>query len=119
MIGPTYRSKAAQAVLGPSRSALIPSRLWLGWLDASGTLIAMSGMAVAQTVFGPATDGVTNVSDIDAGVAGSGWTIASVGLFDASTSGALVAAADLPATASPSTGDTLVIEAGALTFTVA
>lgn len=119
MIGPEYRSRAAQAVLGPSRSALIPSVLWVGWLNGSGDLIAMSGTSVPQTIFGPSGDGVTNVADIDAGVAGTGWTIAGVGLYDSATAGDVVATADLPAPVSPPAGDTLVIATGDLVFTVA
>lgn len=119
MIGPTYQSAAAQAVLGPSHSALIPSVLWSGWLDATGTLVAMTGLTVSHDVFGAATGGVTNTALVDCGVAGTGWTIAKLGLFDAAASGALVASADLPAALSPAAGDPLVFDIGGLTFQVA
>lgn len=119
MIGASYASRAAQAVLGPYRSQLIPATLWVGWLDDTGDLIAMSGTSVPQDVFGPSGDGVANVTAIDAGVAGAGWTIHSVGLFDAPTGGDLVVSADLPAPVSPDEDDPLVFGAGGLTFEVA
>lgn len=118
MIGPTYQSIAAQAVLGPSHSALIPSVLWSGWLDATGTLVAMTGLTVSHDLFGPATGGVENTALVDCGVAGAGWTIAAVGLFE-SPVGGLIVSADLPAPVSPTEGDPLVFEAGALVFQVA
>lgn len=117
-VGAAYRSKAAQAVLGPYRSSLIPATLWTGWLDATGALIAMTGMSVAHGAFGPVANGVANTAVIDSGVAGTGWTIHAVGLFDAATGGALVISADLPAPLSPTSGDPLAIDAGSLVFTV-
>jgi hypothetical protein len=118
MIGSTYRSKAAQAVLGPSHSGLIPEVLWTGWLDATGTLVAMTGLTVAHSLFGPATNGVTNTATVDCGVAGTGWSIKALGLFDAAA-GVLIVAADLPAVLTPALNDALVFEPGNLLFVVA
>jgi len=118
MIGPSYTSKATQAILGPAHSQLIPNRLWVGWLDASGNLIAMSGTYLAHTVFGPIADGVANISAVDCGIAGTGWAIAKVGLFDAA-GGNLIVSCDLPSVASPTAGAPLGFAAGDLKFTVA
>lgn len=117
MIGPTWRSRAVQAVLGPYRSQLVPAQLWSGWLDADGDLIAMTGLPVAHEAFGPSGDGVANTTMIDCGVAGAGWVIAAVGLYDAATGGALVVSATVSAT--PDEGEPLVFEPGALTFVIA
>lgn len=117
MIGPTYRSRAAQAVLGPYRSQLIPATLWVGWLDATGAVVGMSGVSVQHDVFGPAVDGVANTVALDCGTAGAGWTISAVGLFDAAA-GALIASATLPAPVSPATGEQLFFAVGALLFQV-
>ncbi len=118
MIGSAYRSRAVQAVLGPSRSPLIPSVLWLGWLDEDGDLVAMSGTTVSHDVFAALDDGVTNVVAIDAGAAGAGWTIAGVGLFDAASGGDLVVSAVLDAPVSPDEDAPLTFEAGGLLFSV-
>ncbi|QZN86874.1 hypothetical protein [Cellulomonas sp. C5510] len=117
MIGPTWRSRTVQALLGPNRSQLVPTVLWTGWLDASGDVIAMTGLSVRHEAFGPAGDGVANTQSVDCGVAGDGWTIAALGLFDAAA-GALIVSADLPAPVTPDEGDPLVFEPGALTFQV-
>ena len=119
MIGPAYASRAVQAVLGPYRSQLIPATLHIGWLDDSGDLIAMSGTSITHDTFGPSGNGVANIAAIDAGVAGDGWTIHAVGLFDTPTGGDLVASADLPAPVSPTEGGPLVFGPGGLTFEVA
>lgn len=118
MIGQAYRSRAAQAVLGPSRSELIPAVLWTGWLDASGGLIAMTGLSLTHAVFGPAGNGVANTAPLDCGVAGDGWEVAALGLFDAAADGDLIASATLTDPVSPDEGDPLVFDVGALTFTV-
>ena len=120
MIGTTYRSLAAQAVLGPTHSDLIPSVLWSGWLDAAGTLIAMTGLSVDHAEFGPtAGGGVTNLVLLDCGVAGVGWSISAFGLFDAATGGDLVVSADLAAVATPAEDDVLAFGWGMLAFQVA
>lgn len=117
MIGPTWRSRAVQAVLGPSRSPLVPAVLWTGWLDADGDLIAMTGLTVTHAVFGPAGDGVANTQAVDCGVAAAGWTIAAVGLFDAAD-GDLIVSATLPSPVTPDEDDALTFAPGALTFQV-
>jgi len=117
MIGSSYRSKAAQAVLGPAHSPVIPAVLWTGWLGPTGVLVGMTGMTVEHAVFTPSVDGVTNMSIIDCGVAGAGWIIHTLGIFDGAA-GALIAAAYLPADVSPAAGDPLSVDVGGLTFTV-
>ena len=91
-IGAGYLSVAAQAILGPSHSDLVPSVLWLGWLDDAGALIATTGTSVTHAVFGPATDG---------------QVIISAGLVD--TSGD-------PTIISPDVDTPLSLEPGAVTF---
>lgn len=118
MIGTAYQSKATQAVLGPYRSQLIPAVLYLGWLDAAGALIAMTDTSTTHDVFTPNATGVTTTDTIDAGTAGTGWTIHAVGLFDGPT-GDLIADATLATPLSPAAGAPLSITAGALTFSVA
>lgn len=118
MIGALWRSRAVQAVLGPSRSALVPAVLWTGWLDSDGDLIAMTGLSVTHTAFGPSGDGVTNTTAIDCGVAEAGWEIAALGLFDAAA-GALIVSADLGTPVTTTDGQELTIAPGALTFAVA
>lgn len=117
MIGPTWRSRAVQALLGPNRSQLVPAQLWSGWLDADGNLIAMTGLPVSHDAFGPSGDGVANTTTIDCGVAGDGWAIAGLGLFDAAD-GALVVSADLDVVQTPAEGEALTFSPGALTFVV-
>lgn len=118
-LGAAWRSRAVQALLGPSRSPLVPSLLWIGFLDGAGALVAMSGTSVTHDVRAPTADGVTNAVLIDAGTAGSGWTFSKVGLFDAPSGGDLMLAASLPAPQSPAEGEPLSIASGALTFAVA
>ena len=121
MIGATWRSKATQALLGPDRSPLVPSTLWVGYLDSTGALIAMSGTTAAASGFEPLGDGVTNSGGLDCGASGTGWHIAAVGLFDAAAgdlvvSAALVDEAGTPTTVSPTAGDPISFAAGALVF---
>lgn len=115
MIGSTYTSKAVQAVIGPAHSSVIPDVLWSGWLDASLAVLGMTGMTVSHDDFGPITGGVANISDIDAGTAPVG-TIAHFAVFDAATSGALVAYASVTFASTPTTGDPLVFAPAALEF---
>jgi len=115
VIGEAYRSVSVQAVLGPDRSLLVPAVLWVGWLDGDGSLIAMAGTSVSADAWGPTDDGVANLSLIDGGLAGDGWTIAAVGLFDAAADGALVIAAELATPITPDEGTPLSIFAGSLT----
>lgn len=116
-VAPAFRSTAVQAILGPARSQLVPSTLWIGWLDGGGDLIAMAGMPVSHDVFGPSGDGVQNIVPIDCGVAGPGWEIHAVGLFDG-PSGDLMLSAGLASSHTPEEGDPLVFQVGGLTFTV-
>ena len=116
MIGAAWRSRAAQALLGPDRSALIPSTLWVGWLDATDTLVAMSGTSYPASAFTGFGDGVTTTQTLDGGVAGTGWAIKAVALYDAATSGSIVASASLPAPVTPTSGASLRFVAGALSF---
>lgn len=118
MIGEAWRSRAVQALLGPARSSLVPSRLHVGWLDSEGDLIAMSGTSVLSAAFEASGDGVVNTTSIDAGVAGSGWVIAGVGLFDAPSGGDVVLSASTSGPVEPDEGAPLSIAAGALAFTV-
>lgn len=118
MIGPTWRSRAVQAILGPARSQLVPAVLWTGWLDASGDVIAMTGLSVTHEAFGPSGDGVANITLIDCGVADAGWEISALGLFDAAA-GALIVSADLASPVTTTDGQELTIAPGALTFVIA
>ena len=115
MIGPEYTSRSVQAVLGPYRSQLIPSVLWIGWLH-EGSLVDMAGTSVTHDVFGPSDAGVANTDTVDGGVAGAGWTIDAVGLFDAAD-GDLVVSAQI-GELTPSEGDALFFAPGDLTFEV-
>lgn len=115
MIGATYQVKAVQSLLGSAHSPLIPSVLWSGWLDGAGALVAMTGLSHPNddTVFA-AVDTVTNVTSLDLGVAGVGWSITALGFFDAAA-GVLVISADLGTPLTPTEGDPLVISPGSLT----
>lgn len=117
MIGSAYTSKAIQAMLGPAHSSVIPDVLWVGLLDATETLIAMTGLTVSHDDFGPVTDGVANTTVIDCGVAGASWSIAYVALFDAASGGDVIARAAVSPAVEPTDGDTLAIPAGDLVFT--
>lgn len=119
MIGPEYASIAVQAVLGPDRSGLVPAVLWLGWLDEFGDLIAMAGVQVPHEVWGATDTGVANVEPIDAGLAGDGWEIHAVGLFDAEVDGSLVVSAALPAPLLPLEDDPLAFDVDGLVFDLA
>lgn len=115
MIGPAYASRAVQAVLGPSRSQLIPATLWLGWLDSTGAVITVTTTSLSHDIWEPTATGVTNHDPIDAGPAEAGWVIHAVGLFDSPT-GDIVASAALPEPVSPAEGDLLVFAPGGLVF---
>lgn len=118
MFSPEYRSIAMQSILGPAHSTLVPSVLWLGWLDAAGDLIAMSGTTVPHESFGPAEDGVENIEPIDGGVAGDGWEIDAVGLFADEVGADLIIWALLDFPATPEEDEPLTFDVGAVRFTI-
>ncbi len=117
-IAPAFRSTAVQAILGPARSGLVPSTLYVGWLDSSGDLIAMSGTTVSHDDFGPADNGVQNSVPLDCGVAGSGWNIHAVALFADAAGGALLMWAELDAPLTPDASAPLGFDIGDLRFTI-
>lgn len=116
MIGDDYKSAAIQAVIGPAHSSAIPDVLWGGWLNGSLTLLEMTGLTVSHDDFGPITDGVANTTDIDAGACPS-TTPAYFGLFDAESSGNLVAYAAVTFSDTPTEDESLTFLTGELTFT--
>lgn len=115
-VAPGFRAAAVQALLGPDRSPLAPETLWLGWLDANGDLIAMSGASVPHEVFGATESGVENVDPVDAGVAGSGWVIDAVGLFADPGGEDLFVTATLDEPLEPDDEDELAFDVGELAF---
>lgn len=116
MIGDTYKPAAMQAVLGPGHSALIPETLWTGWLDGALGVLGMTGLSVSHDTFTEITEGVANADDIDGGLCPA--TVPTYfGLFDASTSGDLIAYAAVTFDTTPVEDDPLTIGAGDLTFT--
>lgn len=119
-VGPDFRATAAQAILGSSRSPLVPSVLWLGWRSLAGVELSTQRVAVenGDAVWGPTESGVSNVAPIDGGPAGA-WIIGGVGLYTAQTEGVLALSADLPAPITTAAGDLLSIPVGELDFTVA
>ena len=76
----------------------------------------MAGTSVTQDAFGASETGVTNVETVDAGVAGTGWTVDAVGLFDAEDGDLVVSAVVTEFT--PAEGDPLFFAPGDLTFEV-
>lgn len=116
MIGATYKSAAVQAVLGPGHSSVIPDVLWSGWLDSGLSVLGMTGLTVSHDSFGEVTDGVANTVEIDGGLAPAG-TITHFGLFDAASSGNLIAYAPVTFASTPAEDDPLLFAVGDLTFT--
>jgi hypothetical protein len=123
MIGETWRAQAAGALLGASKSEMIPDTLYLGFLDENGdeppeyerTPVATTG-AVWSTTGG----GVANTVVIDAGEAGEGWPeLAQWALWDAPTAGNPVIVGDLDTPVTPSDGEALQIPIGGLVVEVA
>lgn len=98
---------------------MVPTALWIGWLDASDDLIAMSGTSYPAGSFGPGGSGVVNTAIVDGDVAGAGWAIASVALYDAPTGGDIVVAAPLPAVVTPDADEPLSFPIGSLAFAIA
>lgn len=119
-VGEDYRSIVAAAVLGSTRSNLVPARVWLGWHSVAGVELTTERVAVANSdaVWGQTEDGVVNVADIDGGVAGA-WIIGGAGLYTARTGGTLMLSATLSPSVTTASGDLLTIPVGQLEFTVA
>lgn len=115
-VAPAFHAVVVQALLGPDRSPLAPETLWLGWLDADGELIAMSGTSVPHEAFGATESGVENADPVDAGVAGSGWVIAAVGLFADPNGEELFVTATLDEPLEPDDEDELAFDVGGLAF---
>lgn len=116
MIGDAYRSAAIQAVIGPAHSSVIPDVLWGAWLDGTLTLLAMTGTTVSHDDFSESGEGVANSVAVDGGVCPS--TVPSYfGIYDAATSGVLVAYAPVTFATAPSAGDPLEAAVGELVFT--
>ena len=115
MIHDAYKSGATQAILGPGHGATIPDVLWGGFLDATLTLLGMTGTTVNHNSFGATATGVDNIEIIDAGVAGAGWAPEWFGLFDGSSGAQLVLA--IPITPfSPAAGDSMIFAVGDLVY---
>lgn len=118
MIGETYRARAAQALFGEGRSALMPSVWWLSWLSTSGVELGSRVRVNIAGVFEQSGDGVANVEPIDGGIAGA-WIVGGVAFYDAATGGARIVEADVSPTTTTSAGDALAIAPGDLTLVVA
>lgn len=78
----------------------------------------MSGVRVSHADFGPAGDGVHNVTPLSCGTAGAGWEVHAVGLYvdDAGSSPLLTAHFDPPI--EPAEGDPMTFDVGGLVFTI-
>jgi hypothetical protein len=116
MFSPEYRSIAMQSILGPAHSTLIPSVLWLGYLDAAGNLIAMVETPISHDSFGPNEDGVENIDPIDGGTAGESWVIDAVGLFADAEGTELIVSAELDLPAEPEEDEEITFDVGDLQF---
>lgn len=116
MIGPTYRSLAIQAVLGPDRSELFPATLYGAWLDDELEVLSEIGIAIDATAFGPHEDGVANIETLDGGLCPP-ETPAFFALMDTAEDGEIVAYAPVAFAETPAEDDPLSCEPGALTFT--
>lgn len=82
--------------------------------ECSGT--AYARQSFTMTVSG---DTATNAANIEYAVAGSSWgTLVAVGVFDAATSGNLIAYGNLTATKTIDTGDVFRVPAGDLDITL-
>jgi hypothetical protein len=88
-----------------------------GGTECSGTGYARQ--AATFTVTGTAPTTASNSSAIEFPTAGGSWgTIVAAGIFDASSSGNLLAFADLTTSKAIDTGDVLRFNTGALTITL-
>lgn len=85
-----------------------------GGTECSGT--AYARQSFTMTVSG---DTATNAANIEYAVAGSSWgTLVAVGVFDAATSGNLIAYGNLTAAKTIDTGDVFRVPAGDLDITL-
>lgn len=88
-----------------------------GGTECSGTSYARQ--SAAFTVTGTAPTTASNSAAIEFPTAGGSWgTIVAAGIFDASSSGNLLAFADLTSSKTIDTGDVLRFNTGALTITL-
>lgn len=88
-----------------------------GGTECSGTSYARQ--SAAFTVTGTAPTTASNSAAIEFPTAGGSWgTIVAAGIFDASSSGNLLAFADLTTSKAIDTGDVLRFNTGALTITL-
>lgn len=89
--------------------------------DAGGGTEVSGGAYARQAVtFSITTDTASNAADIEWDTATGGWgTVTHAAVFDASTSGNMLAWSALAASRAVTTGDVLRIPAGSLTVTLA
>jgi hypothetical protein len=88
-----------------------------GGTEVSGTSYVRT--AVTFSVTGTAPTTAANSAAVEFPTAGGSWgTVVAAGIFDASTSGNLLAFADLTTSKAVSTGDVLRFNTGALTVTL-
>lgn len=88
-----------------------------GGTECSGTSYARQSVAFSVTGTAPTT--AANSAAVEFPTAGGSWgTIVAAGIFDASSSGNLLAFADLTTSRTIDTGDVLRFNTGALTITL-
>lgn len=119
MIGADHRADAARAILGSARSPLFPATLWLGWHNTTGVELSTTRVQVANSdaVWGPSSNGVTNVALIDGGASGA-WIIGGLGLYTQPTGGTPLVSATLPTPLTTSAGDLLTVPVAGVAFSV-
>lgn len=115
MIGAAYTSLGAQAIIGPAHAPTIPEVLWPGWMDTDLNLLGMVGEALSHDQFGPVENGVANIEAIDGGLAGAGWNIGGLALYDAEVGGLIIVVA-LVTPYEPEEGEVLTLGPGMLVF---
>jgi hypothetical protein len=88
-----------------------------GGTEVSGTSYVRTSVTFSVTGTAPTT--ASNSAAVEFPTAGGSWgTVVAAGIFDASTSGNLLAFADLTTSKAVSTGDVLRFNTGALTVTL-
>lgn len=115
-IGASYRGKAVAAVLGPDRSTLFPSRLYLSAATAGGVELT-DRVRVDASAWQIVGDGVANTSALDAGEVAVSGTVARLRLWDAASGGSVVLEATVPPV-TVAVGDLIAVAVGDLTFEV-